>query len=365
MPSLRLILKRALVSLGMGTASLALLAWIAVVRPVAAADDVSFAGKTITVTIGFGAGGSVDLYGRILGQYLVRYLPGQPSLVVLNQLGAGGVVALNSWVNKAEPNGLSVTIGAQSQTDPDALFRTQAKYDTTTFNYVGGLAAYSQGLFVNKDAVARLSDKSAKPVLMGLVGSTLRSGNYQVLWGAAYLGWNVKWVRGYPSTGELRQALERGEIEMSTFGASRDIAALNDTGKFTVVSQGGTVKAGKRVPRAIFGNAPILSDLVKDKITDPLAKKAFDYSENVSQVGMWLALPPRTPDKIVAAYVKAFEATLNDPDYQAQFAKIDPDSPVASKADLEKLIRQLAKVSPETVGYIQVEMKRQNVDQAN
>ena len=127
----------------------------------------------------------------------MRYLPGQPALVVLNQLGAGGVVALNDWANKAEPNGLFVTIGAQSQTDPDALIRTHAKYDTTTFNYVGGLAAYSQGLFVNKDAVERLYDKSAKPVVMGLVGSTLRSGNYQVLWGAAFLGWNVKWIRGY------------------------------------------------------------------------------------------------------------------------------------------------------------------------
>src|SRR5581483_3101831 len=114
------------------------LAWL-MTSPAIADEAPSFAGKTITMTIGFGAGGSVDLYGRTLGQYLVQHLPGKPSLVVLNQLGAGGVVALNSWAVKAEPNGLYVTIGAESQTDPDALFRTQAKYDTTSFNYVGGL----------------------------------------------------------------------------------------------------------------------------------------------------------------------------------------------------------------------------------
>jgi len=107
----------------------------------------------------------------MLGRYLVRNLPGQPNLIVLNQLGAGGVVALNDWSNKAEPNGLSVTIGAQSQTDPDALIRTHAKFDPKTFEYVGGLAASSQGLFVNKDVVARLYDKSAKPAVMGMVGS--------------------------------------------------------------------------------------------------------------------------------------------------------------------------------------------------
>ena len=344
---------------GIGAISMA---WM-IAGPAVAEGEPSFAGKTVTMTIGFGAGGSVDLYGRTLGQYLVQHLPGHPSLVVFNQLGAGGVVALNSWAAKAEPNGLSVTIGAESQTDPDALFRTQAKYDTTSFNYVGGLAAYSQGLFVAKDAVARLTDKSKKPVLMGLVGSTLRSGNYGVFWGAAVLGWNIKWVRGYPSTSELRQALERGEIEMSTFGSSRDVKNLSDTGNFKVVIQGGTVKDGKRVPRAVFGNAPILADLVKGKITDPLAQKAFDYTETVSQVGMWLALPPKTPKPIVDTYVKAFNDTLKDPAYQAAFAKIDPDSVVASKADIEALVGKLHTVSPQTIEYIQNEMKRLDVDQ--
>jgi tripartite-type tricarboxylate transporter receptor subunit TctC len=258
-----------------------------------------------------------------------------------------------------------VTIGAQSQTDPDALLRTRAKYDLTTFNYVGGLSAYSQGLFVSKDTVARLYDKRAKPVTMGLVGSTLRSGNYQVLWGAAFLGWNVKWIRGYTGTAEVRQALERGEIDMSTFGASTDLDYLIRSGRFAVVSQSGTVKDGKQVPRSVLGKAPIISDLINGRIKDPLAQKAFEYGEQVSQIGMWLALPPRTPERIVAAYVDAFMATLNDAQYQAEFARIDPDSPVASKAELEKLVGGLAKVSPETLEFIQAELKRQGFGASN
>jgi len=356
-------MKRVFISFGMCFATLAALACAGVSDSLAAKDDVSFAGKTITVTVGFAAGGGVDLYGRMLGRHLTRYLPGHPGLIVLNQLGAGGVVALNDWANKAEPNGLFATIGAQSQIDPDAVIRTRAKYDPTTFNYVGGLAAYSQGLFVHKDAVERLNNKSAKPVVMGLVGSTLRSGHYQVLWGAAFLGWNVKWIRGYTGTAELRQALERGEIDMSTFGASTDIEYLLGTGKFALISQSGSAKGGK--PRSILGNAPIIADLVKGKINDALAQKAFDYGEYVSQVGMWLALPPRTSDRIVATYVTAFEATLNDPQYRVEFAKIDPDSPAASKADLEELVRKLANVSPETLDYIQAELKRQGFGSSN
>ncbi len=346
---------------GVGALSMA---WL-VAGPAAAEEAPSFAGKTVTMTIGFGAGGSVDLYGRTLGQYLTEHLPGHPSLLVVNQLGAGGVVALNGWVARAEPNGLSVTLVAESQADPDALTRTEAKYEPRMLKYVGGETAYSQGLFVAKDAVPRLTDKSQKPVIMGLVGSTLRSGNYGVLWGVKYLGWNIKWVRGYPSTAELRQALERGEIDMSTFGASRDINDLFATNNFKVVSQGGTVRDGKRVPRQAFGDAPILADLVKGKIADPAGRKAFDYTESVSQVGIWLALPPKTPDNIVATYVKAFNETLADPQYRADFAKIDPDSPGASKADIEALIGKLATVSHDTLDYVQTVIKQQDVDKTN
>ena len=142
----------------------------------AAANDPTFAGKTITMTIGNAAGSGIDLYGRVLGRHMTQHLPGQPSLVVLNQPGAGGLVAYNSWVKKAKPDGLNVAVGGLTEIDPASLLRTNAEYDPATFKFVGGLGAPSQGLFINKDAVARLSDKSAPPVVMGAVSSAIRGG---------------------------------------------------------------------------------------------------------------------------------------------------------------------------------------------
>lgn len=352
-------MKHPFISLGICSVSVLALAAASASRPASAKDDITFAGKRVTMTIGQSAGGGTDRFGRLLGRTLVRHLPGKPSLIVINQPGAGGVVSMKSWFIKAKPDGLSVTIGAQSQTDPAALQRTHAKYDPAKLKFVGGLAAPSQALIGRNDAVKRLHDKSAKPVVMGVVGSTLRSGNYQVLWGAAFLGWNVKWVHGYRKTSGIRAALERGEVDMFTFGSVRDIKYLKGTGKMTVVSQSGYIKDGKRVGRAILGKAPILADLVKGKIKDPLAQKAFAYSEAVGQIGRWLALPPGTPDKIVAVYVKAFNATLKDPKYVSVIKKTAPDSPLATKESLEKLHSELDKVSPEVLGYIQGELKRQ------
>lgn len=328
----------------------------------AAQDKASFAGKTITASVGFEAGNRVDLYARTLGQVMMRYLPGQPNLVVLNRPGAGGVVALNEWNAKAEPNGLFITVGGQTQLDQDALSRMQARYQPATFKYVGGLMAPSQGLMIAKTALPRLRDKSAAPVTMGIVGSTLRTGYYQVLWGAAFLDWNVKWVRGYKSTAEVRNALERGEIDMSAFGSTTDLDYLLKTNRIAVASQSGAIIDGKIVSRAMFGDAPVISDLVHGKITDPLAQKAFAYGEQVIQVGMWLALPAGTPDSIVKTYVQAFEKAVDDPDFKGPWSKIDPDSPVASKTDLEDLIHALGTVPPEALKFIRDELRRQGAE---
>jgi hypothetical protein len=318
-------------------------------------------GRTITATIGFEAGNRVDLYGRILGQAMSPHLPGHPGFVIMNQPGAGGVIALNGWSKTADPTGSAVAFGGQTQLDPEALARTHAKYDPGSFQYFGGLVAPSQGLFINRSAVERLFDKSKKPAVMGIVGSTLRTGYYQVLWGTAFLGWNVKWVPGYTSTGEVRNALERGEIDMTAFGSSTDIDYLLAKGNFAVVSQSGAVIGGQVRLRPAFGAAPVISDLVAGKLADPAAETAFAYSEEAIQVGMWAALPPQTSQSIVQAYVRAFGIATKDPAYKSEWGKIDPDSPIANRQDITNLVRELSKVQPATLDFIEQEIARQGI----
>lgn len=324
----------------------------------AVAQDANFAGKSVNLTIGFAAGGGVDLYARTLGRHIGAKLPGKPSIVPINKPGAGGVAALNEWSQTAGKDGLSVTVGALSQTDPDSLRETKARFNPSDFKMVGGISAYSQGIFIRDDAKARLTDKAAKPVVVGMVGSTLRGATYAILWGSQFLGWNVKFVPGYQGTGDVRQALERGEVEMATFGADRDFEYLLKNAKVTIVAQTGQMQEGKRAKRAVLGDAPIFSDMVRDKIKDPEAIKAFNYWEEVSQIGMWLALPQGTPDTVVSAYVRAFEETNDDPVFLDEYNKISPGWLVAHKQDLEKQISELAKVTPETLKYIDEAQKR-------
>ena len=99
----------------------------------AAADNGSYAGKTITMTIGNAAGSGIDLYGRLLGRHLSPHLPGHPNVIVINQPGAGGLIAYNSWVSKAARDGLSVAIGGLTELDPANLLSANAQYNPATF----------------------------------------------------------------------------------------------------------------------------------------------------------------------------------------------------------------------------------------
>jgi tripartite-type tricarboxylate transporter receptor subunit TctC len=54
-----------------------------------------YKGKTISIVMGTGPGGSYDLYARTIADHLGRLIPGNPTIVIEHMPGAGGVIAGN------------------------------------------------------------------------------------------------------------------------------------------------------------------------------------------------------------------------------------------------------------------------------
>ena len=48
-----------------------------------------YRGKTVTLIVGYSAGGGYDTYARILARHLGKHIPGNPTIVVQNMPGAG------------------------------------------------------------------------------------------------------------------------------------------------------------------------------------------------------------------------------------------------------------------------------------
>ena len=96
--------------------------------------------KAIAMIIGYTAGGGVDATGRLISQFLTKYLTGNPPVLIRNMPGADGRVALNFFVRQVKPDGLTLTTGSSTQLDPRNYRVSTAQYDPTKFNFVGGIS---------------------------------------------------------------------------------------------------------------------------------------------------------------------------------------------------------------------------------
>ena len=324
-----------------------------------AAAEVSFKGKTVTMIIGYRPGGGTDAVGRLTGKYLVQHLPGKPQIIFRNMPGGGGITSMNYFANQAKRDGSTITTGSSTQPDPLRFRRKSAKYDPLAFHYIGGIARGSTVMMINPAAKPRLLDKSKKPVIMGAVDGT-RSSMQVALWGAEFLGWNLKWVIGYPGTSEIALALQRGEVDMSSTGNLFLIKEMINAKKAVPLVQSGTLAGGKLVPRSEFPNVPIFTVLVQPKIKNPVAQKAFAYWEGINALDKWLALPPQTPAAVVKAYRAAFTAAVKDKDFLAQGRKmVSQDFEAILPEDQTIMIQKVAGTPNEALAYIKT-LKKKN-----
>jgi tripartite-type tricarboxylate transporter receptor subunit TctC len=340
---------------------LTLLAFMFGIAVARAEEALSFKGKTITVIIGSAPGGGTDTSGRLIANFLASHLDGKPNVIPRNVPGAQGVTAMNYFVKQVVPDGMTLTMGAANQADPLLYRNTQAVYDPTTFVMIGGIGRGGSALIIRKDAEPRLYDKSAAPVIMGSLAGIPRSGMQTTLWGNNFLGWNAKWVIGYPGTNELMIALERGEIDMTSTSNLFQVKKLLETGNFKVLAQAGSLKNGQIVPRPEFGDAPMMAKLMQDKISDPVQQQAYDYWMGLTLTDKWLALPPKSPDAYVQAYRAAFAAAFNDPEFAELGKKVSEDFEPMTSKDIEYLIGKLSATSPEAMKFIGAMLQKQGI----
>jgi hypothetical protein len=326
-----------------------------------AQERLSLKGKTVTMLIGSEPGGGTDAAGRLIGQHLRKYLPGEPNIVVQNVPGASGMTALNYFVHRTQPDGLTVAVGSISTIDPIIFGISNAQYDPRTFRFVGGFGRGGSVIFINKGAEARLYDKSAKPVIVGSVLTVPRPAIQPALWGTAYLGWNTTWVTGYRSTPEVMLALDRGEIDMTSTASIFQIADRLKSGQLKLVTQTGTIEAGKVVRRAEFGDAPLFPDLIQGKITEPAAREAFDLWTAMNGGDKWLALAPGTADDVVKAYRDAFAKLSVDQPFLEQGERISEGFAPMPARDVEYVVQALADTPSEAVEFTKALMRKQGV----
>lgn len=310
-----------------------------------AAQAANFKGKTITMVVGYAAGGGTDLIGRLVAPNLTKLLPGNPTVVVQNMPGASGGKAMAFVAQKANIDGVSLMMGAANAVDP-LTYRTAAlNYKPEEFEIVGGFGRGGLALIANTSTLDRLNDKSKSPVTMGAINAHDVFGRSGLaLWGIECLGWNVKWVVGYAGTNDVLLALDRGEIDMTVTGDLNKIRDKLSTGRMKVLALSDT--------RTEMPEVPLIADQVKGKINDPLEQKAFAYWRNYNALDKWLALPPNTEKDVVVAFRDAFDKMSKDTQFIQAGKSMSEDFVIQAPETVTASIKALVETPDEAIEFI-------------
>jgi hypothetical protein len=207
----------------------AILAFLAIVVPQARADVVAdfYKGKVIKIVVGFASGGGYDLYARLLARHFGKHIPGNPTLVVQNMPGDGGLRAANYIYAAAPKDG--TTIGTFSRDMPLlAVMGTNSgvQFDPLRFTWLGSSSSFRDDaylLMVRADApattIAQARQLGGPPLVLS--GSNEGApGNDVPMILRDTLGLNLKVVSGYPDSGAMFLAMERGEVHGRTVDLS-------------------------------------------------------------------------------------------------------------------------------------------------
>ncbi len=102
-----------------------------------AATDNFFAGKTIRIIVAYSPGGGFDAYSRMLARHMPRHIPGNPTVVVQNRPGAGGLISSNYLYNKARPDGLTIGNWIGGLILQQHLGNKGVRFDAAKFEWIG------------------------------------------------------------------------------------------------------------------------------------------------------------------------------------------------------------------------------------
>ena len=184
-------------------------------------------GQSVFLVVGSGAGGGYDVYTRSLARYWGRHIPGNPTLVVQNMPGAGGITMMNYIANIAKPDGTIIGAGfANTVIEPVFDKGKVTKYDSRKLNWIGSISPQSIGCFTwGTNKVKTIEEAQKIPVIMATTGNSISAMSANIV--NTMIGTKFKIVMGY-TTAESTLAIERGEAEGTCLSSATIIAEHPD-----------------------------------------------------------------------------------------------------------------------------------------
>lgn len=332
-----------------GLAALAALA-TGMANPASAADDANFyAGKQITMIVPSEANGAYNGYTRLLARHLGKYIPGNPSFIVQNMPGGGGLTAANHLANRAARDGTVFGAFFASAPSTPLVSPDAALYDANTMSWIGSITTDPfVGYVWHSSPVKTLEEAKIREVIMGGPQGVGTAGVDYAILAKEMAGLKLKIVAGYPGSADVKLAMERGEVH-GTF--ANGYASLKSSEpewlkekKIVIFIQHG-LKKHRDLP-----DVPLLID----QVSNPLDRQALEFMLARQEFARPYATPPGVPAARVEILRRAFDAVVKDKDFLAEAAKsnLPVDNPLTGE-EVAVLVKRVTATPKAAVDRIQ------------
>ena len=333
-------------SIRAGRIGLAFVAALGVLPAQAQSGDDFYKGKKIDMIIGYSAGGTYDLYARLVARQFGNYLPGNPVIVPRNMPGGGSRTAV-TWLYTAGPrDGTVLATADQSLAVEQAMGDKQLKIDTRELIYIGNPAADNNTTAIlSTSPVKNIEDAKRIEIPLGATGGSTSSQYPKAM--NALIGTKFKIITGYPGGNDINLAMERGEVAgrgSNSWGAWKSTRPQwVAEGKLTILVQIGLFKAPD------LPNVPLLMDLAKND-EDRAVLKLLSAS---TTIGRPIFTTPGVPEDRVKLLRSNFDRMMKDPAFLDVAKKENLDIQPVSGEEMQRIVADIVSTPPSIAARLQ------------
>ena len=304
-----------------------------------------FKGKTIRMVVGIDVGSGYDVNARLLARHLVNHIPGKPAIVVQNQPGAGSATMTSQLVAQGPFDGTVIGAAFAGMPTLPLLAPGKVRFDPTQLIWLGNTNRETHVTYVwHTSPVQSFEEVKTKELIMGAQAPGSSQVDFPLVANALF-GLKHKVITGYGSTAKINLALESGEVH-GAIAALTSVRTLSSQWlaekKIKIITQW-ALRANPDLP-----GVPNALDLAK---TDA-DRAAMNLIMARLDIGRPFFLPPNLPADRVAALRSAFDATMKDPAYLAEAARLKIDVDPMTGADLATFVEQVSRTPADTVARV-------------
>lgn len=319
-----------------------------------AADDVAgfYHGKQINLIIFQGPGTTYDVYARLLAKHMGNHIPGKPTFVPQNMVGAGGLKATD-YLYRIAPQDGSV-MGEISPGNPFAPLLGQAHtdFDPFKFTWIGSMAR-NTSVGVSWYTTPFKSVEYVKAHEMITPGTGAAADSEIMPTAFNYLvGTKFKVIPGYPGLARAALSMVQGELPGVAYWAWTGIKSSHPDWvrdhELNVMYQTGT----KDIP-----DLPGV-EKIRDYAKSDVDAKALDLLLARQDIGRPFLAPPNVPADRAKALRAAFAATFRDKSFLSDAKKARADVELVSAEEVAALFKRIASYPPEVIERAKDAIKR-------